>query len=489
MGLEGQHRNSSGNPTVEETQEIAGFYRKHKIRILKANHHYSKLHYSELLSKEVLTPNQDETIDEADLLKSKFLTRETLNGIIQLNLKQPIEAYLVLRSPLSFEDLATDIERIGQSFFQDSRVNYGSVKPRLKKYAGRLKEEQVVLNQLSLLRAENPSRYTDMIRTGILNVAIESRFTEDDQLLEDCLLAGVLHDIGFLYLDERYNGKGSGKFTINDLKKIQSHSELGYHLLKPWFHDNILNAAINHHVGEDRSGYPRQQSLTPNRLSSLTCFSSAFVSCLRKYQLHKAMKIQEIYSREQSHSGEPLKPFFNRQFYQTLEDLDIRFNQEGGHINLGFCKKYAVLLHNFLVYIHDLGREINKIDQLLLNYIRDNAAHRLDLQNDIDDVFDHIKKLNIIIHSCGTSPGLRSIMTDKFMASKILGDIEIISMELHRNNRFLIGLFSYLNSKIKDPGFEASIFKKALDFSHNIKRNISSHIEKDVSIFDMFKAS
>jgi len=81
-----------------------------------------------------------------------------------------------------------------------------------------------------------------------------------------------------------------------------------------------------------------------------------------------------------------------------------------------------VILHNFLVYIYDLGQELKKVDILLLKYTSDKAAPRLELQDDIDDVFDHIRKLGMIISSCGKSPGIRHIMNDKILASSILGD-------------------------------------------------------------------
>ena len=90
--------------------------------------------------------------------------------------------------------------------------------------------------------------------------------------------------------------------------------------------------------------------------------------------------------------------------------------------------------------------------------------------------------------SCGKSPGLRQIMKDNTLASKILGDIEIISMELHRNNQFLHGLFSFLNTKSNDHTFESSVYKKSLEFSDNIRRNISDQLEKEVSVFHMLSS-
>ena len=355
-------------PEIIESDQIIHQYQKHKLWLIKATYHYSSLNYSKLVSKEILRHDRDESIDEKIFLKNKTLTKETLSQIIKINLKNPIESYLILKNPLTVEDIIADINKLGHIFFKDSLIDFSKKKCVFKKFLYLLKEERVVLNQLAILKTQNPKKYVDMLGTGMLNYVIESRFTQDLKTLENSFIAGVLHDIGFLYLDPKYHDRTTGSFSINDLKTMQSHTELGFHLLKPWFHEDILNATMNHHIGEDSSGYPRQTVIKPNRISKLTGFASSFISCLRKHKLKNALKIQEIYSRKKSHSGETLTPFFKRDFYEILKNLKIQFNKKGQNIDVDFNRKYSVILHNFLVYIFDLGRELQKIESLLLNY-------------------------------------------------------------------------------------------------------------------------
>lgn len=470
---------------IKETREIHSCYRRHKSWILTSENLYSGFDYPKLLTNEIQRHDLATDINQDLFFRNKILTSEVLSQLIKINLKNPIEAYLELKHPLPVEELLNDIEATGERFLGGSIIDYSKIRCCLKKYVNCLSDKETVLNQLALLKHEDPKKYYDMIMTGILNYAIESQYTDNEKKLKDCFVGGLLHDIGFLYLDARYRKRDLKQFTVVDLKKIQNHAELGYHLLKAEFNDNIINAAINHHIGEDKTGYPRQMAVQPNRLSSLTCFASSFVSCLRKHKLHKAVKIQEIYSRKQSHYGDELAPFFKRDFYNVLENLDLKFNQSGTNVDIEFNRKYSVALHNFLVYIDGLNQNLERIDDMLLDYIKNNAAHRLELQDDVDDIFDHIKRLNIVLKSCGKTPGLRKIMKDDSIASGILSDIEIIFMELHRNNRFLIGLFSYLNSKIKDTVFESTVYKKALIFSKNIQQNISSRMNQGNTIFDL----
>lgn len=474
--------------TDDTPSEIAQrlFY-KHKVRMLKATYLYSNLNYSKLLSEEILRHDRDAAIDEKVFLKNKTLTRETLSQLLKIKLKHPIENYLILKRPLTATGLAADVVRFGKIFYKDSKISFSKINTDLESIILPLDEKDSLLKHLSILKIENQKKYKDMVLTGILNYVIEAQATQDRQRLENCFLAGLFHDIGFLYLDPKYQDRSSVNFSIHDLKNIQSHTETGYHLLKPHFNKEIVSAAMNHHIGEDKSGYPRKLYSQPDRISKLTGFTSAFIACLRKHCLKNALKIQDIYSREKSYFGEGLTPFFKREFYEKLKGLNIQYNKEGQSVDIQFNRRYSVVLHNFLVYIFDLCHELKKIDTLLLNYTW-KRSHRLELQNDIDDVFDHINKLNIIMKSCGKSPGLRQIMKNNQMASKILGDIEIISMELHRNNHFLYGLFSYLNTKSNDFSFESSVFKKAIEFTNNIKRNISDQLEKEVSVFNMLSS-
>jgi HD-GYP domain-containing protein (c-di-GMP phosphodiesterase class II) len=471
----------------ELSQTIERLFQRHKNRLLKASYLYSSLNYSKLVSEEIMRHERDENVDEKVFLKNKTLTRETLSQLFRIQLRNPIERYLKLKRPLTAEGLSADVNRYGKTLFSQSKVRFLKIKDRLEKMVLPLNGKTLLLNQLAILKTENQKKYKDMLMTGLLNYAIESRFTTDEHRLEMVFLAGIFHDIGFVVLDPKYHDLSSTDFTIHDLKKIQSHTEVGYHVLKAHLKNEIANAAMNHHIGEDNSGYPRKVFSQPDRISKLTGFTSAFIACLRKHSLKNALKIQDIYSRDKSYFGEALTPFFKREFYDTLIDLDLQYNKTGQNIDIKFNRKYSVVLHNFLVYIFDLCHELKKIDQLLLNYTW-KKSHRLELQGDIDDVFDHINKLNIIMKSCGKSPGLRQIMQNNTLASQILGDIEIISMELHRNNEFLSGLFSFLNTKSADFSFENSVYKKSLEFSDNIKRNISDQLEKEVSVFNMLSS-
>ncbi|MFH2093707.1 MAG: HD domain-containing phosphohydrolase [Pseudomonadota bacterium] len=489
--------NQDKHPAKNSEQKVNGDFKpsditdqqfqKHKARLLKATYLYTSLNYSKLITDEILQHERDKAIDEKVFLKNKTLTRETLSQIFKIKLKHPIESYLVLKKPLTPEGLYADSIQFGKVFFNGSKVHVSKIQDIIKKSIFSLNSKPVILTQLAILKTENQKKYKDMLITGLLNYAMESHQTDNQKKLETSFLAGMLHDIGFLYLDPKYHDRKTIQFSIEDLKKIQAHTELGFCLLEPWFDSDIANAAMNHHIGEDNSGYPRQRIIPSSRISKLTGFTSAFLACLRKYSLTNALKIQDIYSRDKSYFGEKLTPFYKRDFYESLKNLDLQYNKTGQNVDIEFNRKYSVILHNFLVYIFDLGNELKKIDSLLLSYAS-KFSHRLELQNDIDDVFDHIKKLKIIIESCGKSPGLRHIMKDNLLASKILGDVEIISMELHRNNQFLQGLFSYLNTKSGDKLFESSVYKKAVEYSGNIKRNISDHLEKEVSVFNFLSS-
>ncbi|MDO4519497.1 MAG: HD domain-containing phosphohydrolase [Eubacteriales bacterium] len=80
----------------------------------------------------------------------------------------------------------------------------------------------------------------------------------EDQCYE-MALAGMLHDIGKLRLNE-YNNKSrdNDSLVIEELKYVRMHSKLGYEVLKEQnnYSDFVLESILYHHENFDGTGYP-----------------------------------------------------------------------------------------------------------------------------------------------------------------------------------------------------------------------------------------
>ncbi|NCB01580.1 MAG: HD domain-containing protein, partial [Spirochaetia bacterium] len=79
----------------------------------------------------------------------------------------------------------------------------------------------------------------------------------DEHDIEEIYVAGRLHDIGKIGLNEKLLHQSS-EFNKEQLLSFQRHSELGFHLLKSvQYFGKIADWVLSHHEQPDGKGYPR----------------------------------------------------------------------------------------------------------------------------------------------------------------------------------------------------------------------------------------
>lgn len=90
-----------------------------------------------------------------------------------------------------------------------------------------------------------------------LSVAIGRELGMDDDHLEGLRLGATIHDIGKIYVPAEILNR-PGRLSRAEFEIIQSHSEVGYDIIKdvqfPW---PVAEMVIQHHERLDGSGYPR----------------------------------------------------------------------------------------------------------------------------------------------------------------------------------------------------------------------------------------
>lgn len=69
--------------------------------------------------------------------------------------------------------------------------------------------------------------------------------------------AGLVHDIGKLRLGQFLYKRNDNTLTVEEMKYIRHHPEIGYDILKKFDYDEILLESVcHHHENYDGSGYP-----------------------------------------------------------------------------------------------------------------------------------------------------------------------------------------------------------------------------------------
>ena len=101
----------------------------------------------------------------------------------------------------------------------------------------------------------------ELIQNGICvsnlsyNIARELKLNE--KYCKMLAMAGLVHDIGKIKVYTYIYGDEDDKLTVEKLRYIRMHSELGYDILRnAEFDDDVLEAVLYHHENFDGSGYP-----------------------------------------------------------------------------------------------------------------------------------------------------------------------------------------------------------------------------------------
>ncbi len=114
---------------------------------------------------------------------------------------------------------------------------------------------------LWLIRLKEKDLHTvrHSLNVGVLAIIMGRHLNLPEQALVNLGLCGMLHDIGKMKIPYKLIEK-DGLLEGGELKAMQSHTILGYELLKSSDHIDtcVLETALTHHERLDGTGYPRQ---------------------------------------------------------------------------------------------------------------------------------------------------------------------------------------------------------------------------------------
>ncbi|MEN6350950.1 MAG: HD-GYP domain-containing protein [Syntrophomonas sp.] len=114
-----------------------------------------------------------------------------------------------------------------------------------------------IFRQMRLMKDKADYLFTHSVNVSLLCILIGRWLKCDEKTIKDLGMAGLLHDIGKVYVDDEILTK-PGKLTPEEFEEIKKHTLLGYNLIiqNPDINHDIANAALMHHERADGSGYP-----------------------------------------------------------------------------------------------------------------------------------------------------------------------------------------------------------------------------------------
>lgn len=116
---------------------------------------------------------------------------------------------------------------------------------------------------ISLARLKNADEYTYMHSVAVcaLMIALARELQLEETVVKDAGLAGLLHDIGKMAVDDKILNK-PGKLTDAEFVAVQRHPEAGFAILKniKQVSETAKDVCLHHHEKYDGSGYPHKLS-------------------------------------------------------------------------------------------------------------------------------------------------------------------------------------------------------------------------------------
>lgn len=178
---------------------------------------------------------------------SELIVKRILSELEQSKLNE-----IIISVSIGWETKISQDQSIMDTFAKAEEHMYR--KKLIESQSMRSKTIEVIINTLSKtnqrekIHSENVSKISRKIGE-ILNL--------DQELLREIEMAGLLHDIGKIAIDNTILNKPE-KLTDSEYQTIKRHTEIGYHILKSVDeYSNLSDYALNHHERWDGAGYPR----------------------------------------------------------------------------------------------------------------------------------------------------------------------------------------------------------------------------------------
>jgi HD-GYP domain-containing protein (c-di-GMP phosphodiesterase class II) len=230
-----------------------------------------------------------------------------------------------------------DLDQVGLSHLTEEQVEkmkeiYDNLSPFKQLSITGL--EEIVVNFIATFRREanilklvSPVRsYSEYTYTHATNVSVLSMFQAEclgvsDDLLHDIGIAGLLHDVGKLFISQEILEK-KGKLDDKEWDEIRKHTIYGARYLAKCDELTPLAtlAALEHHLRYDGKGYPdltvreRKQHI----ISQIISLADFFDALRSKRPYRKDLSATDVLSMMKKNAGNEFNPLLVDNFTKNL---------------------------------------------------------------------------------------------------------------------------------------------------------------------------
>lgn len=213
------------------------------------------------------------------------VSRDLQRKLMDRALKQPLEACLMAKDGVNNATLQEGVQKLLNG--------NGPLTPLLQPHAealvrcaGAVRLHSVVQLLLSVVETARPAAFQHAIEAMVVAGALMRVRNPDDRLVALAMTAGLLHDVGEMYISPAY-GEADALSTldVDSYRQLVVHPHIGQLLLAQLtdYPKDIVRAVGEHHERLDGSGYPHR--LTGDKMSALGKLLSATEEALAALRL------------------------------------------------------------------------------------------------------------------------------------------------------------------------------------------------------------
>jgi HD-GYP domain-containing protein (c-di-GMP phosphodiesterase class II) len=194
----------------------------------------------------------------------------------------------------------------------------------MKNFIGAFRKHANVLQLLSDAKSRKEYTYIHATNVSVLSIfQMEGLGLKEEQVLCDIGIAGLLHDVGKLFISGSSLGK-RGALEPKDWEEIKRHPLYGAKYLYPMegLPHLATVVAFQHHFRKDGNGYPalRTMSMDEHICSEIVAISDVFDALRSARPYRKDLQTKEVLLIMKEESGRSFNPVLFNNFLRRLNE-------------------------------------------------------------------------------------------------------------------------------------------------------------------------
>jgi putative nucleotidyltransferase with HDIG domain len=174
----------------------------------------------------------------------------------------------------------------------------------------------------SAIDAKDPYTCGHSDRVARVAIRLAEELGCDKKITNTLYLAGMLHDIGKIGIDDSVLRK-AGKLTTEEYDHIKRHVEIGHRILQDIAKlEDVLPVVLHHHESWDGNGYPRKLGLKEIPLAArIVAVADSFDAMSSDRPYRKGMPNEKIEQILRAGAGQQWDPEVVGAFFRARDDI------------------------------------------------------------------------------------------------------------------------------------------------------------------------